>query len=995
MGRTKWLMKINPWHFLWISIVIVELFTLISNTAFSMIWWGSISSDRLLFGSIPALAVSLLVAAIVIFFLKKTSHLNVINEQLQVEIQRRQAVENTLEHSGQYFQTILDVFPDPLMVINRDYTIDFANAAAQQLAGRDPVLGGLTCYEASHHDTAPCDGMSHPCPIEMVRTAKKMVYVQHEHVDAHGDKRWIDISAAPIFDPDGEVLQIIEYGRDVTSQKRAESRLQESEERYRHILAVAPDVITITRLADGRYIEVNDYFCNLTGYSREETLGRTPFDLHLFVNPQDRQRLVDAVARDGEVQDLELQYRKKDGVVIDTLLSARRLNLAGEDCLVAVTRNITEHKEADRALRASEEKYRLLVEHQSDLVVKVDLEGRFLFASPSYCEIFGKTEKELLGHRFMPLVHEEDRESTAKAMEALFVPPHRAYMEQRALTKDGWRWLSWADTAVLNDEGQIEAIIGIGRDITERKKAEIALAESRTLFDAFMHHLPSLAFMKDAEGRYIYFNEAWKPFFKQDPDTLIGKTDADLWPAHLAEEIRANDRIVLSKGTTLNATESMSASGRIYDYLVSKFPIQRDGQTGIIAGIAIDLSHRIAAEKEKAELEARLQQAQRMEAIGTLAGGIAHDFNNILSAIIGYSEIALMDAGADGTVGKSLKNVLVAGERARDLVTQILTFSRQSDSEHKPLKLRFLVKEVLKLMRATLPSTIEIIDVTQSESNVMADATQMHQVIMNLCTNAAHAMRAQGGTLTLRLGDTRLGRDFVRMHPGTIPGRYLELTVEDTGHGIPADMIDRIFYPFFSTKEQGEGTGLGLSVVDGVIKKHGGAITVESHPERGSRFHVFLPIIDHQSMEYQTDANMPLRGTERILFVDDEPFQADLVARLLESLGYSVVSMTNSIEALELFRHDPYRFDLVITDMTMPHMTGDMLARELWVLRSGMPIILCTGYSEKIDKEHAFQLGFRDFAMKPIVIKDLAQILRQALDEGQPVTGDQVPESQT
>lgn len=980
MGILSWIMKINPWHFLWISIILSEIFTLISNSVLSLVWWGSVSRDLLLIGSIDAFVVSLLVAAIVIFFLKKTSHLTVINGRLQAEIDTRRALEKTLERNGQYFQTIVDVFPDPLMVINRDYTIDFANAAAKKLAGRDSVVGVMTCYEASHSATAPCDGKSHPCPVEIVRTTKKVVHVQHEHVDAQGDKHWIDISAAPVFDQNGDVRQIIEFGRDVTSQRRAEEHLQESEKRYRHILAVTPDVITITRLADGRYIEVNDYFCNLTGYSREETLGRTPFDLHLFVNPQDRQRLVDAIARDDEVQDLELQYRKKNGVVIDTLLSARRLSLAGEDCLVAVTRDITERKEAERALSESEEKYRLLVEHQSDLVVKVDLEGRFLFVSPSYCEMFGKTETDLLGHQFMPLVHEEDREVTAEAMKGLYEPPYRAYMEQRAQTKDGWRWLAWADSAVLDDEGKIVAIIGIGRDITERKQAEIALAESRTLFDAFMHHSPSLAFMKDAEGRYIYFNEAWKTFFNQDPDSLLGRTDDDLWPAHLADAIRANDRKVLFKGTTLNATESMSADGRIYDFLVSKFPIQRDGQTGIIAGIAIDLSHRIAAEKEKAELEARLQQAQRMEAIGTLAGGIAHDFNNILSAIIGYSEIALLDADQTGPIPESLKNVLVAAERARDLVNQILTFSRQSDSEYKPLKLSFLIKEVVKLMRATLPATIEIVDDIRSESNVMADATQMHQVIMNLCTNAAHAMRTRGGTLTLRLQDIRLDRDSARMHPGTAPGRYLELTVEDTGHGIPADMIDRIFFPFFTTKEQGEGTGLGLSVVDGVVKKHGGAITVESHPDRGSHFHVVLPIIDHRAKEDREDTRQLLGGKETILFVDDEPFQADLAMRLLQYLGYNVVSMTNSHEALELFRRDPDRFDLVITDMTMPRMTGDMLAHEIWSMRPRMPIVLCTGYSEQIEKDRALQLGFRDFAMKPIVIKDLARMIRRALD---------------
>ncbi len=315
----------------------------------------------------------------------------------------------------------------------------------------------------------------------------------------------------------------------------------------------------------------------------------------------------------------------------------------------------------------------------------------------------------------MPLVHEDDREATAKAMEALFVPPHRAYMEQRALTKEGWRWLAWADTAVLNDEGQIDAIIGIGRDITERKQAEIALAESRTLFDAFINHFALPAFTDTPRSAISLQLSPANRF------SIKTRTPSSATPTLISAgtsgttEIRANDRQVLSKGTTLNATESMSASGRIYDYLVSKFPIQRDGQTGIIAGIAIDLSHRIAANKKEGWRPVFSRLSAWRPSVPWLAASPMTSTTSCRPSS-GIRRLLLMDAGADGTIGKSLKNVLAAGERARDLVTQILTFSRQGDSEHKPLKLRFLVKEVLKLMRATLPSTIEIIDLTQSES---------------------------------------------------------------------------------------------------------------------------------------------------------------------------------------------------------------------------------------------------------------------------------------
>ena len=369
-----------------------------------------------------------------------------------------------------------------------------------------------------------------------------------------------------------------------------------------------------------------------------------------------------------------------------------------------------------------------------------------------------------------------------------------------------------------------------------------------------------------------------------------------------------------------------------------------------------------------------------MEAIGTLAGGIAHDFNNILSAVIGYTEIALQDAAADGAVSESLRNVLLAGERARELVKQILAFSRQGISERKPIRPRSMLREALKLLRATLPTTIAIVEEAHSEATVMADPTQLHQVIMNLCTNAAQAMREQGGTLTVGLVETELDDAFVRTHPSLTPGTYLKLSVSDTGCGIAADLRERIFYPFFTTKPQGEGTGLGLAVVDGVVREHGGVITVASQLGQGTRFDVYLPVVDARDESMRQVEHALERGDERILVVDDEPFQVDLVARLLSSLGYAVTTAAASREALERFRNAPADFDLVITDMTMPELTGDRLAREILAIRPNMPLILCTGYSEAIDETKAKRLGIREFVMKPVVFKDLACIVRRALD---------------
>ncbi len=513
-------------------------------------------------------------------------------------------------------------------------------------------------------------------------------------------------------------------------------------------------------------------------------------------------------------------------------------------------------RERTEELQKSEENYRLLIENQTDLVVKVDTEGRFLFVSPSYCRMFGKTEKELLGKTFMPLVHEEDRQATAEAMKGLYRPPYAIYVEQQAMTRDGWRWLAWADTAVLDEDKNVTAIIGVGRDISERKKAE----------------------------------------------------------------------------------------------------------------------------EDKKELESRLRQAMKMEAIGTLAGGIAHDFNNILGAIMGYTELGMMEAPKGSRLEIYLSEVLNATGRAKDLVRQILTFSRQTEQQLRPTQIGLIVKEALKLLRATLPSTIDIRQDVTSTGLVMADPTQIHQVMMNLCTNASHAMEEKGGVLEVGLLDLELDSDFAGRNPDMNPGPYLQLTVSDTGCGMPPEMLRRIFDPFFSTKEKGKGTGLGLSVVHGIVKGHGGTVLAYSEPGKGTSIKVYLPAIERRvAVEAREEKIIPM-GTERILFVDDEPVLVDVGRHILETLGYRVTAKNSSREAWELFRSQPDGFDVVITDQTMPNMTGDELAREIIALRPDVPVIICTGFSAKVNEEKAREMGIRAFVMKPLVMREMAETIRKVLD---------------
>ena len=436
------------------------------------------------------------------------------------------------------------------------------------------------------------------------------------------------------------------------------------------------------------------------------------------------------------------------------------------------------------------------------------------------------------------------------------------------------------------------------------------------------------------------------------------------------------------RSRTLELEQYHKDGSTIWVEVTASFLRDSAGNVVSILGASREITARKAAEEEYQKLATRLQQAQKMEAIGTLAGGIAHDFNNILTAVLGYTELAADDA-EDGTLLHSnLREVITAGNRAKDLVKQILAFSRRADQELKPVQVDLVVREAVKLIRASLPSTIEIELNLVSKSATIADPTQIHQVLMNLCTNAHHAMSASGGVLTVSLRDVTIESGFESRKLDLATGGYLCLQIKDTGHGMPEDVRARIFDPFFTTKDRNKGTGMGLSVVHGIVKSHGGAIRVRSKPGKGTAFAIYLPIIRSEAKTVAQTGTPLLTGDERILFVDDEKILVELGRQMLERLGYCVECRTSSIEALELFKNRPDQFDLVITDMTMPNLTGDRLTRQIMRIRPGIPVILCTGFSEQIGEESAKEIGICEFVLKPLVMDKLATTVRKVLDRG-------------
>ncbi|PKN04278.1 MAG: hybrid sensor histidine kinase/response regulator [Deltaproteobacteria bacterium HGW-Deltaproteobacteria-9] len=528
----------------------------------------------------------------------------------------------------------------------------------------------------------------------------------------------------------------------------------------------------------------------------------------------------------------------------------------------------------------------------------------------------------------------------------------------------------------------------------ERKKAEAALVESERRMSDIIDFLPDATFVTDLEGRIIAWNKATEEMTGVPAEQMMGKGNYEyslpfygvrrpilidfVFVPH--EEIRKEYHFLEKKGALLMSEADVPIPGRETRVLWGTAGPLFDGKGNVVGAIE---SLRDITDHKK--LQAQFYQAQKMEAIGTLAGGIAHDFNNILTGIMGYTELLLMTYKTDGKLQNYLGQIHQAGERARSLVQQILTISRRVEQKIQPMEVAPVVREVLKLLRSSLPTTIEIrqdIAISSGKGIVVADPTQIHQVLMNLCTNAAHAMRTKGGVLSVSLSEVEVDTMTIFSRDKSLQaGPYVKLTVSDTGHGMDAAVRDRIFEPYFTTKEIGEGTGLGLAVVLGISKNYGGAVTVYSEPSKGTTFDVLLPATK-QDVEQRIESAEALHGgNERILFIDDEEIVVNLGKTILESLGYAVTAKTNSLEALEVFRACPDAYDLVITDMTMPGMTGIDIATALMVIRTDIPIILCTGYSDLINADQAKEEGMRDFIMKPFVISKLAQSIRKVLEK--------------
>ena len=614
--------------------------------------------------------------------------------------------------------------------------------------------------------------------------------------------------------------------------------------------------------------------------------------------------------------------------------------------------------------------HQALVESSSDQIFMLDANGTYV-ASNDRVEHFGlKRCNELVGKSIDQVYPQEVAPFYRKQLQRVLSEGEPVVFEHDLPSdQDSFHHLDTLYPVKLPD-GTV-MVGGICQDITERKKAE----EDRRVLETAINNAQECIMVSDRENRLTYVNRAFENLTGYSTAEALGSTPGILRSGKHDRAFYQDLKKTIYAGHPWQGTITLrKKNGDYYDVYATITPVlDESGIPKHFVSVHRDVT-------QEREMERRVQENQRLEAIGTLAGGIAHDFNNLLSPILGFTDLSIRTLPPGIKTKDNLDQVLLAANRAKELVRQILSFSRKSKHDRKPLGMAPIVKEALKLLRASIPSTIDIKEeISTTTEMVVADPTEIHQMVMNLCTNAYHAM-PDGGVLSVTLKTVDLDAETVAIIPNCKPGRHLKLSVEDTGHGIPPEIQDKIFEPYFTTKEEGRGTGLGLATTYSIIAASDGGITVSSELGNGTHFNVYLPVTEGRSTATVEKQAVIPSGHERILFVDDEPALVELGQKMLENFGYSVTIRMDPVRALALFKEDPGGFDMVITDMTMPGMTGDQLAAALLNIRPDLPIIACTGFSERINKQKAQEMGIRGLLDKPFSLDSLLSTVREIFD---------------
>ncbi|MCA9500133.1 MAG: PAS domain S-box protein [Nitrospira sp.] len=899
-----------------------------------------------------------------------------ITEQKQAELERRER--EILLH------LIFETGPGCIKRVAADGTLLHINPAGLELIEAEnasEVLGRSVFDLVVPEHVDAFKQMHH----EVIQGKKRTL--QFEVQGTKGTRSWIETYAVPFKNPITNEVEHLAVTHDITKRKKSEEQAQQLSRQNELILSSAGDGIYGLDL-EGRTTFVNPAGAKMLGYEPQELIGSFMHGIVHHSKPDgspypSKACPIYAVYSDGAIRQVQDEVLwRKDGTSFPVEYTSTPIwqdgNLAGA---VVTFRDITERKESEDAFEQSRRDFLTLVNSLEGIVWECEFPSyRFTFVSQEAERLLGYSVDEWLGEPdfFCNRLHPSDQRRVVEYCREATLRKENHELEYRFLKKNGEEiWLRDLVTVVVEHDRPVK-LRGVMFNITQTKLAEAILQESEERFRLLNEAIPQQVWTARPDGSLDYVNRRVLEYFGSSFEEMLGHGwQRFLHPDDLPGCLDCWARACETKQPYEIEFRLLRGTDNSFRWHLGRaLPVLNpEGQVVKWFGSHTDIT-------QLKQLENQVRQSQKMEAIGTLAGGIAHDFNNILMAIIGYTELAKQIVRENVSAQKNLDEVLVAGQRAKELVQQILTFSRQTEQSQQPLDLQPVVREVCKFLRATFPATIDIRqNFTEPTSIILGDPIQMHQVLMNLCANAEYAMRGSGGLLVLKLERVTGEPDGIGTHPDLHGGAYVRLTVQDTGSGMTSDIAQRIFDPFFTTKRVGEGTGMGLAVVHGIVISHGGVIRVESEPGQGTIFSLYFPEMEAASYpgEDKSVQQEVFMGRGHILLVEDEEPLARLEEEAMKGLGYEVMVRTSSVEALEAFRADPFRFDAVVTDQTMPHITGEALARQLLELRPDVPIILCTGFSHSMTSEKAKAMGIRAFLLKPLLIKDLARTLREVL----------------
>ncbi|OGP49373.1 MAG: hypothetical protein A2Y79_09615 [Deltaproteobacteria bacterium RBG_13_43_22] len=757
--------------------------------------------------------------------------------------------------------------------------------------------------------------------------------------------------------------------------------LREFAELYQNMFEMAPQLAAITRISDGRYLQVNKAFCRLTGYSPEEVIGRTPFDLNLYADSDGRQRLINGLRQDGFVEGMEVKFRRKNGSIIYDLVSARPYRFRGEDCLLTMTTEITRLKEVEESLRESEEKYRSIIENMEEGYFEVDLAGNYTFVNEAVCRYHGRTREELIGMNNREYMSPETAKKVFTGFNEKYrfgASAKRFDLDYEIIRKDGTARRMQLSASLNRDAaGHIIGFRGITWDVTELKRME---AEQEKFRD-FVENVESGCYEVDLAGNMTFFNDAACRIFGYPREELMGMNNRRYATPETAKRIYKIFNEIYRTGipSKIFDYEIIRKDGQVA-YLNMSVSLIRDAKGNPIGfrGIVQDFTDRKKVEADRERLNQQLNQARKLEAIGTLAGGIAHDFNNLLMGIQGYASLMLLDIDPGHPFYERLKAIGAQVKTGAELTRQLLGYARGGRYEILPTNLSELVDKASSMFERMKKAIRVRRQFAKPPWLVEADRGQIEQVLLSLFINAADAMPG-GGTLYLETENVLLDESVVQPYEIT-PGPYVKVSVTDTGVGMDEKTRERIFDPFFTTKEMGRGIGLGLASAYGIIKGHGGMIEVFSEKGQGSTFNIYLPASPNEPVVKDQSFQETETGPKIILLVDDEKVITEVVGSMITGLGYQVVIARSGEEAVERFQSDPNLFDLVIMDMVMPGIGGGQAIDIIKSINPRVQVILASGYSlEGEAKEIMDRGGAQVFLQKPFRLDDLSKKIKDVL----------------